>query len=373
MEWVRLFIIRYFVLLCISVVLLTTSIQRRKQHSKMSLCIVLIASVTLLLAVCNILEEYGKTIANIPLTTAFAFLGYVLRPACIYLFILMTLNAKNKMTYLYLAIPLFLNITVYMLAFIPATKEWVFYFHGDAVDGIAFGGGPLRFCAHLIGAGYLVFSVCTAASQLRSKHISGFMATSFCVLFVVLAVVIETFFNENGDVFLLNSTIAVSTLTYYLHLYTERSQIDTLTRLLNRTTYYRDLPKLQKSATGVILFDLNGLKHINDNFGHLEGDKALSTVAGLILSSAKKDMYGYRMGGDEFLLIALKSNETQIQDTIVNFKIALAKTEYFCSVGYCYRADRPLTIDEMLKAAEKQMYTEKDSFYRNSPFERRKA
>ena len=129
---------------------------------------------------------------------------------------------------------------------------------------------------------------------------------------------------------------------------------------------------MEKAITGVIQFDMNGLKYLNDNFGHLEGDKALSTIANLIVECSTRNMYVYRMGGDEFLLIAIKTSDEQIQNTVHKFKEKLKETPYFCSIGYMHRDDKSISIDDLLKQAEKYMYEEKARFYEKSPFERRK-
>ena len=125
-------------------------------------------------------------------------------------------------------------------------------------------------------------------------------------------------------------------------------------------------------ATGVIQFDMNGLKYINDNLGHLEGDKALSTIALIILKSTKRSMYAYRLGGDEFTVVVNNSSEEEIQKAITKFKENLAKTPYHCSIGYAHRQDKNIDFIDLLKEAEKKMYQDKEEFYKNANFERRK-
>ena len=126
-----------------------------------------------------------------------------------------------------------------------------------------------------------------------------------------------------------------------------------------------------RSITGIIEFDMNGLKYLNDNFGHTEGDKGIKTIAGIIKEVAKKDMYLYRVGGDEFAILAVDSSEEDLKETIAKFIEELSKTSYYCSVGYSYRGHENMSFNEMNKEAEKRMYKAKDEFYRNSPFERR--
>ncbi len=373
MQYLELFIIRYFILICICVVLFITSIQRFKQHSRLSVCMILIASLALLLSAANILEQYGKDSCNIPLTTIFAFIGYIFRPVFIYLFAIMSGLKLTKKSMILAAIPLLLNFLVFCLAFIPQTKNLVFYFFINDESTMSFGGGYLRYASHIIALLYLGWIVFISVKKLKAKHVWHAISVLSCAVFLILAVVIETFFNNDGNVFLLNSTVGVSALEYYLYLYTEKTQYDSLTGLYNRETYFHDIPRMEKTITGVVQFDLNGLKYINDNFGHTEGDEALSTVSKAISQCTKNGMYVYRLGGDEFILLANECKEEEIVETIDNFKEALSLTAYYCSVGYAYReSNSGISLEELTKEAEKNMYQAKNAFYKNSPFERRK-
>ena len=352
--------------------MLVNSIQYFKRQKRISLFSILIVSCALLLALVCSFELLSKEHSNIAGATTFAIIGYTFRPLVIYFFILMTLRGKTKKYYLLLAVPLFINLIVYLLALVPSIKEQIFYFsYKDDGSGIAFGGGPLRFTSHIISTLYLIFLVYISVSHLRAKHFAHSIAILVCAAFVVTSVVLETFFDVDGELQLLNTTIGVSAITYYLYSYIERTQFDALTGLFNRETYYHDLPRMGKSLSGVIQFDLNGLKYINDNFGHLEGDKALSSVAELILKNSTKNMYVYRLGGDEFILLALNCSEEVILETIKRFKDDLDKTNYHCSTGYSYR-NNSVDALEMVKEAEKRMYEDKEEFYKTAEFDRRK-
>ena len=268
-------------------------------------------------------------------------------------------------------IPLFINFAIFCLAFVPGAKELVFYFNSGIP--LSWGGGYLRYAAHIISFGYLVWLLVISIARLKAKHFTHSLAILTCALFIVIAVVIESFFNGKADIFLLNATICVSALQYYLFLYTERAQKDALTGLFNRETYYHDLRKMDKTITGIIQFDMNGLKFINDNYGHLEGDKALSTIADAINSSVKKGMYVYRLGGDEFIVLANDNTEEQIIETIEAFKKSISETTYYCSAGFAYRSEKNVSTEDLLKEAERKMYEEKNNFYKNPPFERRRV
>ena len=347
---------------------------RYKQHARISVYSLIIISCTLVLAISRTLEDYGKETFNILLTTIFSFVGYVMKPCCIYFFIMMSGEIKDKKYFHFTYIPLIINALIFSLMFVPVAKEYVVYFvKNDAGRDIVFQGGFLRYSSHIISALYLLFLLFISFTKISSKHITHGLTILACASFVVIAVVIESFFNANGNIDILSTTIAISVAVYYLYLYIERTQIDTLTGLFNRETYYHDISKMSKSVTGIIQFDMNGLKYINDNLGHIEGDKALSTIANIITKSAKRNMFVYRLGGDEFVLIAVNTSKEQLDKVVVDFKQGMSHTAYYCSLGCSYRSNKQQTVSDLLKEAEVAMYKDKANFYKNSPFERRKA
>ena len=374
MEWFQQFLINNFLLLCIALVLVGNAIVRYKQHARISLYTILLMANTLLIAIVVLLNNYCKSQNYVLAATIFTVLGYCLRPICIFFIIMMTgrVSSKGKYFFLYY-LPLIINTLIYTLAFIPAIKAYVVYYV-PSENGLLFNGGFVRYSSHIISGLYLIYLLYFSFTQINSKHIGHGVTILFCSLFVVLAVVIESFFNPNGDIELLNNTIAVSALVYYLYLYIERTQIDTLTGLFNRETYYHDVEKMDRSITGVIQFDMNGLKYINDNYGHLEGDRALSTIAEVISKAAKRNMYVYRLGGDEYIILCHNGTEEDIIETVTRFKELISKTEYHCSYGYSYRSkNKEVTVTDLLKEAEKKMYEDKERFYKNASFERRVA
>jgi len=373
MDWSNTFLVKYFFLLTIFIVMVVNSIFHMRQHKRLSIYIIVITTTALLLAVFDTLETQAKINLNIPLTTFMSFLGYVLNPFCIFFFIMMSGEIKTKKRIILILTPLVLNVIVYLLMFIPGAKEAVVYFTESEGD-LHFNAGPLRFCSHVISGIYIAYLVYMSINNISKKDFGHGLTIISCALLVVIAVVIEAFFNDNDTIYVLSTTIAFSTVIYYLYLYVERSQIDALTGLYNRETYYRDVERLGKSIVGIVQFDMNGLKYINDNFGHLEGDKAIVTIANMIKCSAENNMYAYRIGGDEFILIAINATLPQLNDTIKKFKDKIAQTDYHCSIGYSIRESKQQSVTELFKEAERKMYEDKEAFYKSSAsFERRKS
>ncbi|MGN0577813.1 MAG: GGDEF domain-containing protein [Ruminiclostridium sp.] len=93
------------------------------------------------------------------------------------------------------------------------------------------------------------------------------------------------------------------------------SSHDFLTGMYNRSGFYRELPHLISRAGNndkilVASVDANGLKRINDKFGHDSGDFAIKSVAGAIASLPLENKICGRFGGDEFVICAVSSEET---------------------------------------------------------------
>ena len=166
---------------------------------------------------------------------------------------------------------------------------------------------------------------------------------------------------------LLNVTIAISCFFYYLYLYVQQSRLDALTGLLDRKSFYHDTKKFGKNINAVINIDMNGLKLINDKQGHHEGDKAILFFSNVI------EAFVYRMGGDEFTVVLVNCKPEDIQIIIRNIKSVLSRSSYSASIGYAYNENKDLTVDELSKIADEQMYIDKENFYKNSKMERRKS
>lgn len=90
---------------------------------------------------------------------------------------------------------------------------------------------------------------------------------------------------------------------------------DQLTKLYNRCYLNNWLEKENNESLyplSIILADCNGLKHINDTYGHLTGDKYIIESANTIIASVPSNAKIFRIGGDEFLVIIPNTEEVEI-------------------------------------------------------------
>ncbi|CCV14114.1 GGDEF domain-containing protein [Mesorhizobium sp. STM 4661] len=144
---------------------------------------------------------------------------------------------------------------------------------------------------------------------------------------------------------------------------------DQLTGLLNR----RALFDLNGGApigafTAVIVFDLDGFKAINDEFGHATGDQVLKVFAEELARNLRPTDVAARMGGEEFALVLKRTLPETVELAAERIRAAFAarviETEtrpLTCTVsaGFAFGSKEGLSFDKVLSAADKALYAAK--------------
>ena len=166
--------------------------------------------------------------------------------------------------------------------------------------------------------------------------------------------------------------IAIALFSYFEFSVLQLTKKDSLTGLLNRHAYFADIKRDPKTIASIILVDMNGLKSINDSDGHAAGDEALVTLSLCINRALKNRQYGYRIGGDEFIIICRKTSEEEVIQLVDRIRKNVADTDYSVSIGYSLNLDGSKNAEELLKESDQMMYVEKEKYYHESGKDRRK-
>lgn len=139
---------------------------------------------------------------------------------------------------------------------------------------------------------------------------------------------------------------------------------DQLTNCKNRMALkwaYDDTYDKEKSIF-VLMCDLNGLKKINDQYGHDAGDRYICDAADILQECFGED-YVYRLGGDEFVVVCLDSEEAALTAQIAKARIYSNLKKVGMSLGYAYRNKSHEPFSNILREADRKMYMEKQGYY----------
>lgn len=162
--------------------------------------------------------------------------------------------------------------------------------------------------------------------------------------------------------FVLGSQIANHLLLDKL---TKLSSLDFLTGLYNRgrlNTYMKEILQTPNKPTALIFLDINGLKKVNDNDGHLAGDSLIRRAANTLIGVFPENDI-FRVGGDEFVTILRDVDEKQVQDYIRLLKRRASKNQVSFAIGYAI-ANNSKDMERLLREADARMYEDKRKFYR---------
>ncbi len=152
------------------------------------------------------------------------------------------------------------------------------------------------------------------------------------------------------------------------------SRYDSLTRLYNRH-YFDDMFKhvLERATRynekfNLVVFDLNDLKRVNDEYGHIAGDELLKYFSDSCKALIRKSDILARYGGDEFVGIFFNCSKERLRKRIdghlkhlIDNPIKINKTEFVCSYSYGISTfgEEGITLNELFRIADDRMYQNK--------------
>lgn len=198
---------------------------------------------------------------------------------------------------------------------------------------------------------FIIFSGILAAMIFHSKH--GFGKSFFALMIIAT---------------LTGCGISLA-LKDYLKGMIQSSTFD-VAGVHNKKSLEKKLQQIQDEDdtlnTGIMMFDLNNLKVINDTYGHEEGDVFIQTFASFLTRILTEDSYLARFGGDEFLIIQKNTTWSQLEQLNIRLQTMIDQ--------YNQTADHPLSyavgydiscknhyylIMDLLKIADEKMYQDK--------------
>lgn len=166
----------------------------------------------------------------------------------------------------------------------------------------------------------------------------------------------------------------ISSITYFIQNTLDRrkneellerlSYEDSLTGLYNRNCFNQAVLKLKENvpqSLGVVYLDLNGLKIVNDTYGHEAGDKLIQTAAINIRKAFGKNTF--RIGGDEFVVLTSGITRAELEEAMKVLRAGMDADNVKISVGTSFRAT-DVNVEEQMHQADEAMYAEKRAHHK---------
>ena len=174
-------------------------------------------------------------------------------------------------------------------------------------------------------------------------------------------------YNSIGEIEVVNVSRNIDERKKMEQLMLNMSYYDQLTGLYNRRFYEEELKRLDSERNlpiSLLMADVNGLKLMNDAFGHKAGDLFLKKTANILKSECRSGEIIARIGGDEFVILLPKIDieeagklASRIDAAILNEKVDNAILSI--SIGCATKHNVSETIDQIFKEAEDDMYRHK--------------
>lgn len=150
------------------------------------------------------------------------------------------------------------------------------------------------------------------------------------------------------------------------------SMHDQLTGLYNRRFLEEEIRRLDVERSlpiGIIMADLNGLKLVNDAFGHANGDILLVETANKLKQELRSEDIIARTGGDEFIILLPNTSDAKLRSIVKRIDKACTEVGFediklSVSFGTCTKNKPSQDIHKTIRIAEERMY--KDKLYKNT-------
>lgn len=240
---------------------------------------------------------------------------------------------------------------------------------------------------------FFVVLVCLPLLVVDKPYRLGIFELIFCIIFVVLTLIYKEGATRDLDIFNLVMFGVLAQFVLYYMIHTRMSQFasakkvelssmtDALTGLYNRKAYEIDLNSYNDKNIDenlvYVAFDVNGLKCVNDTYGHDAGDELLIAAARAIQLSFGSYGKAYRTGGDEFAAI-IEADANTLSFIKGDFENITAKwvgshdSVLSISAGYVTAAEMNKSdFEDVSRIADQRMYANKSLFYKASGVDRR--
>lgn len=244
-------------------------------------------------------------------------------------------------------------------------------------NGTMYSYGMAAFVGYAVALLFLLFAILLLAKHYHNlnTHIRRTLVPS-----LIIAVVAEIIQIMVPELLFTGASVTILTIGVFFGLenpatfFQTKAILDALTGVKNRNVYEYDFAALKNDyeegkyddrPIGLVFCDLNGLKKVNDLYGHMKGDEYIGTVAQILTEQMLLSRDIYRMGGDEFLVVYIGVSREKIEKEIDHVKKACQDISYQYSfpievaMGFAISGAEYSSLKEVLQQADHNMYQNK--------------
>lgn len=205
--------------------------------------------------------------------------------------------------------------------------------------------------------------------------------TMFMLLSMTVQIVVPEFLFTGAAVTLVTIGLFLAIENPAAH-FMKRAYIDLDTGIKNKNCYQEDMKRLNekffaaekgKEKFACVVCDLNGLKAVNDNYGHIAGDELIRAAADVLSKNFKSAYNVYRIGGDEFIALFVNSDVEMVRAEVAEVrrassKYAGLKHPLSIAMGVAGAGEGEyLSIFDVISEADKRMYADKLEIKKQNP------
>ncbi|MFW5794830.1 MAG: GGDEF domain-containing protein [Bacillota bacterium] len=177
-------------------------------------------------------------------------------------------------------------------------------------------------------------------------------------LFFTIGISFLLLFIRNKKIEIINRFNYLQNISYH----------DRLTGLYNRRFLLEKINRLKVESypAALVFVDIDNLKQINDNYGHLIGDQAIVKTAEILNNLTRKEDIVARIGGDEFIVFLSNTNANEAEYFCSRIENLCCKVNnqsefiFSCSNGFTIINNKSNSLDKAIDRADSEMYRSKD-------------
>jgi diguanylate cyclase (GGDEF)-like protein len=256
-------------------------------------------------------------------------------------------------------------LAIFILALVSVQNGMLFSINADNV----YRRGPYFLIMAGVCFGYLLYTTLITVFNHKKMRSMDFRTLLFFPIPPIVGGVVQTLFY---GVSLIWVCTTLSLLIIFIKYQNSQLNTDHLTGLFNRRQLDNFLHAKDQAAGGKVvaglMIDLNYFKAINDTYGHSEGDRALTQVAGILKRTFRESDFVARYGGDEFVVIMEVNGQTDLEKAIERLHANVAQFnakkimpfEISLSIGSGTYEPNGKNTSEFMNRIDRLMYEEKD-------------